>query len=158
MRARRDPDGHWPCHRPDDGFTLLESLIALSVAAIMAAGLIRFAAGTQVVAAHADRRLAVALLEASVASTLPAARDLTAYSKSGSRSGLDWSIAAVPMPETDRPAALPSSADPASPQAPAATESLWQRYRITLTISSGGDVLDRVETIRLGRASKGGAS
>jgi len=150
MRAPRGPDPAPLRKQDDDGFTLLESLIALSVAAILAVGLIRFSAGTQVVSAHADRRLAVALLEANVAASLPDPGKLTTFSRTGSRSGLDWSLSAAALRSAGPGAG--GRGKPPDGQGEAEGQSIWQPYRVTLTVSIGGNVVDRVEMIRLGRA------
>lgn len=155
MRAQHDPEMGASGRRKDGGFTLLESLIALSVAAILAVGLVRFSAGTQVVSAHADRRLAAALLEATIASSLPAPNNLTAFSRSGSRNGLDWTLSAVPLRDSGENGTAGNGGSPGEATADA-TPSLWQPYEITLTISVGGNVVDRVETVRLGKTGRDG--
>lgn len=146
--------------RRDAGFSLLETLVALTVAAVLSIALVRFAAGVRQIGRQADQHMTVAALLARLTAALPAAADLSAFSRRGRQDGLDWRISAVPVPEepgaspvaaapaTRDPAGSGDNADQAASQPPS-----WRLYRVTLEIRRGSDLLDVAETVRLGRAA-----
>ncbi len=157
-------------HVRDAGFTLLESLVALVVAAILSIGLVRFMSSTHVVTGHADQKLALAALETAVMAALPPAADGAAFRLSGSRGEMDWEMTGVPIVEkSPRASAAGSlqatgtgdvSASPSTGSTPALESRppvrAWQRYAITVTIRARGAVIDQFEAIRISSSGKTG--
>jgi general secretion pathway protein I len=116
------------------GFTLIEVLIALAVAAVSLAAISALMAGNT----RAPRRIAdhlglIATLRA-VVTALPDRKDLAAGELSGEMHGQAWSVAITPF-----------AGDFVNPRAP-----LWTPKTVVITAQSPSGGLLQLKTVRLG--------
>lgn len=150
-----------PRRTSDGGFTLLETLIALVLASILAIGLVRYVAASHLLARHADESFAVATLIAELGSALPASADMGSFDRSGQRGDLRWHITSrlVRQPAPPPSRTIDGKQDNPAPAQPEATpQSLWRRYAVSIDVTRDGALVDRAETIRLGPAPKEAAA
>jgi prepilin-type N-terminal cleavage/methylation domain-containing protein len=154
------------------GFSLTEALVALAIAAMMAAILTRFVAGTRANAARVAERAEMTVLAETLLARVASSHNVTPGRTSGQSTGFAWRIDITPAPFTaqvlsmsEKPA--PGSAgawEPANGQADAKAGSMaalasaplpragihWVSYRVAVAIEAPSGQSYVIDTIRMG--------
>ncbi len=139
---------------PCGGFTLIETLVAMSVLSLIVAVILRDVVSLRESAARFSDRSRFILEARSVLADMLANRDLKAGIYHGGPAIARWTVTAAPVDlsrqfATIRPA---GSAPPPQPDAPAANAPpVWETQRLIVEVETGGRPLS-IETIRLVRA------
>jgi type II secretory pathway component PulJ len=129
-RLRRDK------RKGQEGFSLLEALVALALVLAFAAVLGPHLSQARRIMDHAEGRAAAQVLLRSLLDAPFDRSSLANASLEGEANGLRWSIVAAPM--TD---AAPGTLD----------QQRWLLYRVTASVIWRADQVVTAETIRLGR-------
>ncbi len=119
------------------GFTLIEALVALAVAAVCLGAIGALMTTTIRGVRKIDQRLALVSTLRKVVAALPDRNNLTADS-SGEMAGADWSIKVAPYPDPTPPSKSTSKAPPA-----------WTPETIDLSVRAASGSRVSVKTIRL---------
>jgi prepilin-type N-terminal cleavage/methylation domain-containing protein len=121
--------------RDDDGFTLVEAVVALAVCGVIVAATTPVVTSNLTRARSADGRLQMALAERRALDALPAHSALQAGVLQGESDGVAWRADVRPF--EDRGAARGAQ---------------WAAYRIVIDLEAQDGRTSRIETLRLGRA------
>jgi general secretion pathway protein I len=124
----------------EEGFTLIEVLIALAVATISLAAISSLMAGNIRGAGKIAQHLALSSAVRAVETALPDRTDLTPGSLSGEMHGQNWTVDVTPFP-----------ADFDNPQARA----LWEPVNIVITVQSPSGGQMQLRTVRLAKLGGG---
>jgi general secretion pathway protein I len=125
----RDPQG-------DDGFTLIEALVALAVTAVCLTAIATLMAQNIRASRQIDQRVALVSVLRKVATAMPDRPDLMGVDLAGEMAGQRWAVSAAPFP------------DPAPPQ-PGKAAPQWMPQAIIVSARSPSGSLVKVETLRL---------
>jgi Tfp pilus assembly protein PilV len=128
-RLRRDKS------KGQEGFTLLEALVALALVLAFAAVLGPHLSQARRIMDHAEGRVAAQVLLRSLLDAPFGRSSLANASLKGEANGLQWSVIAEPL------ATAPGASD----------QQKWLPYRVTASVVWGADQVVTAETIRLGR-------
>jgi prepilin-type N-terminal cleavage/methylation domain-containing protein len=127
-RLRRDKS------KGQEGFTLLEALVALALVLAFASVLGPHLSQARRIMDHAEGRVAAQVLLRSLLDAPFGRSSLANASLKGEANGLQWSVIAEP-----------------AATAPGASDQKWLPYRVTASVAWGADQVVTAETIRLGR-------
>ncbi|MCW6508827.1 type IV pilus modification PilV family protein [Lichenifustis flavocetrariae] len=139
MRCR-DRDGD-----RQDGFTLIEVLIAMTVLAMLSAVLLHGAVDLRANAAWFDDRTAATLVATTLLDETLADRRLHDGTYRGTRDGRSWTVTASSV---DLASQLPKNPAPGPDTATAPTAPVWRPQRVTVIVEARSHPLT-VETLRL---------
>ncbi len=147
-RARREPARRFS---GNDGFTLIEVLVAFTVMAVLLSVLFRGVVVMRAGANAFDDRTHVELVAHAVLDDALAQRAMREGTYSGTREGRPWTIVAKAVDLTAQLPAPPE--DPAQRQPPGTPpERLkWTTQRLVVSVAAGARTI-QVETIRLIKA------
>jgi prepilin-type N-terminal cleavage/methylation domain-containing protein len=135
------------------GFSLVEALVALAIAAILAVALTRFVAGTRANAALVDEMLEMAAMADTLLTDLPGEKPIRAGRIEGRSGTLAWRINVTPVAfrtlplRVEKSAAVGERVSPLASKAKATEPSLFH-VAITLQARSGRAYV--VDTVRMG--------
>jgi general secretion pathway protein I len=132
----------------NDGFTLLEVLIALALLAVVM-GAVGGLVGTTVKGIHSvDSRLPLLETAQGLLASLPERAALKPGSQSGGTGGLQWRIDVAPIAVAPPPAAKPTLTTVGAPEAPPPPPK-WQPYEITVRVQGNEGPPVTLQTVRL---------
>jgi prepilin-type N-terminal cleavage/methylation domain-containing protein len=145
------------------GFSLVEVLVALAIAALMTAMLTRFVAGTRVNAAKVTEVIEMAALGETLMARTASSQKLAPGRTQGRQDVFAWRIDIAPVSfeatatrvreKESAPAGAEqagSVAMPAEPQSIARPAGNWAPYRVAIFIQSSSGQSYAIDTIRLG--------
>jgi len=121
--------------RRQEGFTLLEALVAMALILAFAATLGPHLSQARRIMDHAEGRVAAQVLLRSLLDAPFDRSDLAKASRKGETNGLRWSIVTEPV----------LTAAPGAPD-----QQRWLPYRVSATVMWGSDQAITADTIRLG--------
>lgn len=133
------PRRRFKARRPDageDGFTLVESLVALAIVGICLSAIGALAASSLRAVRRVDERLAIVSTLRKVETALPERARLVDADVSGQMNGLDFSLRSTPIPDPSPPR---SAKEPA----------MWTPQKLVLRIAGGSGSAMEIETLRL---------
>jgi Tfp pilus assembly protein PilV len=158
-----------PKHDPTAGFSLVEALVALVIAALLAAVLTRFASNTRMNALKIREQVTMDILGDSLLEHVDADQ-LQPGRTDGRVGGLAWRLDVSPIPvyaratsiSEKKPAQSDARQSSAAPFSPLSNESgnqptilrpnamiTWQVYRLTAAISAPSGRSHAIETIKV---------
>lgn len=144
---------------PRDGFTLIETLVALTVVALVSVALQRGFVAARLALARAESLFAGETVARSILETRLDELAPGPGVRRGTTDGLAWTVTSDPLDlpfasAAPRPAAAgvagPAAADGPKPARPKA---VWVPLRVTIEVAAGDGPKLVVETIHLGKAS-----
>jgi general secretion pathway protein I len=127
------PDADWS---PEAGFTLIEALVALAVAAVCLAAIGTLMAQNIRASRQLDQRVALVSTLRKVVTALPDRPDLAGADLGGDMAGYQWAVSSSPYP------------DP-SPPAKGKEPPKWTPQSIVVKVRSPSGSLVELETLRL---------
>jgi general secretion pathway protein I len=134
----------------NDGFTLIEVVVAIALLAIVLAAIGQVVGTTVKGIRSVDRRLPLLETAQNLVASLPDRAALKAGSQSGESNGLQWRVDVVPIAVA--PPAVPkptlTTALDAAAQAPPPPPK-WQPYEITVRVQGSDGPPVRLDTVRL---------
>jgi prepilin-type N-terminal cleavage/methylation domain-containing protein len=125
------------------GFTLVEVMIALIVAVVLGAALVRFFAGVRSDAQRLRENLDAWVVARAVLDAVPSGGAVSPGTTVGATGAYSWRLEAIPMPQL----AMPVTPVDAEADAPDEPPPVAMRLRVVVTGPRTGDA--RLETIRL---------
>ena len=151
-----DPSGRSPAPARR-GFTLVEVMVALIVAIVMTAALVRFFAGVRSEAVRLREEVDSWAVARAVLDAVPSGAALAPGTTVGAAGGYAWQLEATSMAQLLAPVAPTTLEAPAEDMAQdeaATPPPVPMRLRVVVTGPRGGSV--RLETVRLARAGGDG--
>lgn len=150
-----DPSGRSPAPARR-GFTLVEVMVALIVAIVMTAALVRFFAGVRSEAVRLREEVDSWAVARAVLDAVPSGAALAPGTTVGAAGGYAWQLEATSMAQLLAPVAptLEAPAEDIGQDEAATPPPVPMRLRVVVTGPRGGSV--RLETVRLARASGDG--
>jgi prepilin-type N-terminal cleavage/methylation domain-containing protein len=125
------------------GFTLVEVMVALIVAVVLGAALVRFFAGVRSDAQRLRENLDAWVVARAVLDAVPSGSAVSPGTTVGATGAYSWRLEAMPMPQL----VMPVAAVDAEADAPDEPPPVAMRLRVVVTGPRTGDA--RLETIRL---------
>jgi prepilin-type N-terminal cleavage/methylation domain-containing protein len=160
------------CSSGSAGFSLIEVLVALAIAAMMTAGLTRFVAGTRANAAKVAERVEMAAFGETLLARVVSSQSLKAARTSGRSISFVWRIDITPAPFTAQAVRMNEKTAVASENAKEQANGLttvsaggnaaltakdaspasvdWVAYRVAVVIEAASGQSHVVDTIRIG--------
>lgn len=138
------------------GFTLIETLVAMTVLSLIAAVILRDVVGLRESASRFSDKIERAMIARSVLADMLANRDLKPGTYRGGADGARWTVTASAVDLSHQFVAAQTSAPavPASqleaPGTAAGATAIWQPQRLLVEVEAGGRPIS-IETIRLAR-------
>jgi prepilin-type N-terminal cleavage/methylation domain-containing protein len=132
------------------GFTLIEVMVALIVAVVLGAGLVRFFAGVRHDAFRLREDLDAWVVARAVLDSVPSGAAVSPGTTVGATGAFSWRLEAVPMGQLSMPVA-PVEGE-GEGEAPDAPQPLAMRLSVDVTGPRSGTA--RLETIRLVQAGQ----
>ena len=145
-----------PFERPGEdrdagaGFTLIEALVALAVAAVSLAAIGLLMAGNIRGSGRIEQHLGLVETLRAVEAGLPDRTSLAAGTLSGEMHGQAWSVDIAPFPRTAHVLVQSASAAVLQLDSPRAAQ-FWTPQTIVIKVLSPSGAALQLETIRLGR-------
>lgn len=134
------------------GFTLIEVMVALVIAVILGAGLVRFFAGVRGEAQRSREQFDAWTVARAVLGAVPSGGAVAPGTTVGATGAFSWRLEASPMAAAL--AVVPSPADDLGGGDTPSPPALPMRLRVDVTGPRGGSA--RLETIRLATGGGGG--
>jgi prepilin-type N-terminal cleavage/methylation domain-containing protein len=164
------------CNRSRRGFSLVEALVALAIAALLTAAVARLVATTRVNAAGIGELTEMSALADTVMARAASSQNLRPGRTDGRRGAFSWHMDIAPVPftalarrisdkkaeeaagakEPGAPGKTPAASGGGDTRAPAAPPVAWIAYRVAVVIEAPSGRRYAVDTLRTGPQPQAG--